>query len=458
MAGLVFMGSDLFKLLAVPVLVVMNGFFVAAEYSLVSVRRTRLDELAESGNRIARMVLRAKRDPTRFISATQLGVTMTSLALGWVAEPTLATLIRPIFDYLPHDGAVITSHLVAGVVAYFIITLLHIVAGEQVPKMLALQRSEATITVAIGPMSWLSFIFRPMIALLYWLTTVALKLLGLKWEGEHSLVYTENELKMIVTASQEKGIIEESEQELIVRVFGFADVHADEVMVPRTEMEALPATATLDEVTSIIARTGHARYPVYDRDVDDIIGVFHAKDLYRFQAGAGRAAFNLRRMVRTPLIVPAAMPLDELLAMMKRRRTHVAIVLDEYGGTAGMVTLEDVLERIVGDVRDEFEGGAEEVEISANGEVHLSGLLSIDEVNERFDLEIEDPFYNTIGGYVFGQLGRRPEIGDEVRADGHVFRVEAMDGLRIDRLQLISAAENALEETRDEADSVAVRQ
>jgi putative hemolysin len=451
------MSDDLLKLSAVPILVLANGFFVAAEYSLVSVRRTRIDELAEHGNRIARLVQRAKADPNRFISATQLGVTMTSLALGWVAEPTLAPLIRPLFDFLPAGGAVITSHLVAGVIAYFIITLLHIVLGEQVPKMLALQRSEATILTTVGPMSWLSFLFRPMIALLYWLTNAVLKLLGLKWEGEHSLVYTENELKMLVTASQEKGVIEESEQELIVRVFGFADVHADEVMVPRTEMEALPATATQAEVTEAVARSGHARYPVYGEDLDDIIGVFHVKDIYRFQARGRPGAFNLRRMVRTPLIVPAPMPLDELLAMMKKQRTHVAIVLDEYGGTAGMVTLEDVLERIVGDVRDEFEGEEDEVQVSANGETRLSGLLSIDDVNQRFGLEIEDPFYNTIGGYVFGQLGRRPEVGDEVRADGQVFRVEAMDGLRIDRLQLISAAEYALEETRDEADSVAAR-
>lgn len=450
--------GDLFKLLAVPILVLLNGFFVAAEYSLVSVRKTRIDELAESGNRMARLVQRAKRDPNRFISATQLGVTMTSLALGWVAEPTLAPLIRPLFSFLPEEGQVITSHLVAGVVAYFIITLLHIVVGEQVPKMLALQRSEATVMISVGPMSWLSFIFRPMIALLYWLTAALLKLLRLKWEGEHSLVYTENELKMIVTASQEKGVIEESEQALIVRVFGFADVHADEVMVPRTEMEALPATATLDEVTATVARTGHARYPVFDRDVDDIIGVFHVKDFYRLQTRGRQSPFNLRRMVREPIIVHAATPLDELLGMMKRQRTHVAIVIDEYGGTAGMVTLEDILERIVGDVRDEFEVGREEVEISPNGETHISGLLTIDEVNEHFTLEIEDPFYNTIGGYVFGQLGRRPEIGDEVRVDGHVFRVEAMDGLRIDRLQLITAAENALEETRDEADGMAVRQ
>jgi putative hemolysin len=452
------MSSDLFKLLAVPILVLINGFFVAAEYSLVSIRQTRINELAESGNRMARLVQRAKRDPNRFISATQLGVTMSSLALGWVAEPTLAPLLRPVFSFLPHDGAVVTSHLVAGIVAYFVITLLHIVVGEQVPKLLALQRAEATVMIAVGPMSWLSFIFRPMIALLYWLTALVLKLLHLKWEGEHSLVYTENELKMIVAASQEKGVIDESEQELIVRVFGFADVHADEVMVPRTEIEALAATATLDEVTALVARAGHARYPVYDRDIDDVIGVFHVKDLYRFQVRSRQGGFNLRRMVRTPIIVPGAMPLDELLAMMKRQRTHVAIVLDEYGGTAGMVTLEDVLERIIGDVRDEFEVGVDEIEISPTGETRLSGLVSIDDVNQRFNLDIEDPIYNTIGGYVFGQLGRRPEIGDEVSIDSHIFRIEAMDGLRIDRIQLIPTVTDVPQEAETGVEAEAVRE
>jgi CBS domain containing-hemolysin-like protein len=451
------MGDDLLKLSAVLALVLLNGFFVAAEFALVSVRPTRIDQLVEQGNRMARLVKRAQTDPNRFISAAQVGITMASLGLGWIAEPALATVIAPLFEPFINEHARVGVHLVAGVIAYFLITLLHIVLGEQVPKMIALQRSEATILATAGPVSWLAVPFRPMIALLYWLTALVLRPLGLAWQGEHHLVYSEEELKMLVTASQRQGYLEESEQELITRVFGFADIKVDEVMVPRTEMVALPATATLDEVTRTVAESGHARYPVFDRDIDDIIGVFHVKDLYRFQLRGGQGPFNLRRMVRAPIIVPAAMPLDELLAMMKRQRTHVAIILDEYGGTAGMVTLEDVLERIVGDVRDEFEVGAEEIEVSENGETHLSGLLSIDEVNERFGLAIEDPFYNTIGGYVFGQLGRRPEPGDEVRCNSHIFRVEAMDGLRIDRLQLITAAEHALEETHHEADGAAVR-
>jgi CBS domain containing-hemolysin-like protein len=446
------MGDDVLKLGAVLGLVLLNGFFVAAEFALVSVRPTRIDQLIAQGNRMARLVKRAMSDPNYFISACQVGITMASLALGWIAEPALATILHPVFGSFLDEHATIGAHLVAAVIAYFIITLLHIVVGEQVPKMIALQRSEATILASAAPVAWLAIPFRPMIALLYWLTAVVLKPLGLKWEGEHHLVYSEDELKMLVTASRQKGFLEESEQELITRVFGFHDLRADEAMVQRTEIAALPATATLAEVTEVVSTHGHARYPVYGADLDDVIGIFHAKDLYKLMARGQQARFNLTRLVRAPLMVPASMPLDELLAAMKKQRTHVGMVLDEYGGTAGMVTLEDVLERIVGDVRDEFEQEAEEVQLLANGEARLSGLLSIDEVNERFGLKLEDPFYNTIGGYVFGQLGRRPEVGDEVRANGHVFRVAAMDGLRIDRLELVPAAVAALEETRDEVD------
>lgn len=450
--------TDLYKIGAVLALVALNGFFVAAEFALVSVRSTRIDQLVEQGHRMARLVQRAQRDPNRFISAAQVGITMASLGLGWIAEPALATILDPLLHPIISEDSRIGLHIVSGILAYFIITLLHIVLGEQVPKMIALQRSEATILAAAGPVSWISVPFRPLIALLYWLTALALKPLRLSWQGEHHLVYSEDELKMLVTASQQQGYLEESEQELITRVFGFADIEADEVMVPRTEIVALSARATLQEVMETVATNGHARYPVYDEDLDDIIGIFHVKDLYRFQVRARQGAFNLRRMVRAPIIVPGGMPLDELLAMMKRQRTHVAVVLDEYGGTAGMVTLEDVLERIIGDVRDEFEVGVDEIEITPSGDTFLSGLLSIDDVNQRFSLDIEDPIYNTIGGYVFGQLGRRPEIGDEVGIDTHTFRIEAMDGLRIDRIQLIPTVPDVPQEAETAVETEVVRE
>jgi CBS domain containing-hemolysin-like protein len=435
------MSSELLKLGAVFGLVLLNGFFVAAEFALVSVRPTRIDQLAQQGHPMARLVKRAMADPNRFISAAQVGITMASLGLGWIAEPALAQLLVPLFDSWLGHGARVSAHLVAGVLAYFIITVMHIVLGEQVPKMIAIQRSEATILATAAPIAWLAIPFRPIIALLYWLTDLVLRPLGLSWQGEHHLVYTEDELKMLVTASQQKGFLEPSEQELITRVFSFHDIHADEVMVPRTEMVAIPATATLKEVTEIVAQHGHARYPVYGEDLDDIIGIFHAKDLYKLLALGQEARFNLRRMVRPPLVIARSMPLDELLAEMKRKRTHVAIVLDEYGGTAGMVTLEDVLERIIGEVHDEFEHETDDIQFLEDGRVLISGLLSIDEMNEHFKLNLEDPFYNTIGGYVFGQLGRRPEVGDEVRVNGYILRVVAMDGLRIDRLELIPVSD-----------------
>ncbi len=429
--------NDLLKLAAVLGLVTINGIFVAAEFALVSARKTRIDQMALDGNRMAKVVQRAMLDPNRFISAAQVGITMASLGLGWIAEPALASIILPPFEWLLGEDPRISVHLVAGILAYFLITLLHIVLGEQVPKMIALQKSEATILATAGPVSWISVPFKPMIALLYWLTSLALRPLKLEWKGEHHLVYSEDELKLLVTASHQSGFLEQSEQEIINRVFGFADLLTEQVMVPRTEMVAFHVDATLSEITHMISVAGHARYAVYGENLDDILGIFFAKDLYRFLDLEERPTFVLRKLMRLPLMVPDTMPLDDLLTQMKRQRTHIAIVVDEYGGTAGMITLEDILERIVGDVQDEFEKQGDDVQNLENGDIRINGLLSIEDVNELFDLEIDDPFYNTIGGYVFGQLGRRPEIGDEVEIDGHTLRVDLLDGLRIDRLLLI---------------------
>jgi CBS domain containing-hemolysin-like protein len=441
--------DELLRLAAVLALVIINGIFVAAEFALVSVRPTRIDQMIEQGNRMARVVKRAMEDPNRFISAAQVGITMASLALGWIAEPTLAHLFEPIFEPIFGDSSRISSHIVAGILAYFIITLLHIVLGEQVPKMIALQRAEATILATAAPVAWISIPFRPMIALLYWLTSLVLRPLKLQWQGEHHVVYSEDELKMLVTASRQSGFLEQSEQEMINRVFGFADRLTEEVMVPRTEMEALQVGATFDDVVKTIADSGHARYPVYGENLDDIIGIFHAKDLYRVLARGLEQRFSLRRVLHDPMTVPDTMPLDDLLAQMKRKRTHIAIVVDEYGGTAGMTTLEDVVERIVGDVHDEFNMQSEEIEQLENGDIRIAGLLSIEEFNERFGMKLDEPFYNTVGGFVFGQLGRRPEIGDEVEADGYIFRVDALDGLRIDRLVVYKQQVEPTSETQE---------
>ena len=440
--------DSILKLLAVIALVAVNGVFVAAESALVAARPTRIDQLAEAGNRWARIVKRSMDDPNRFISAAQIGITISSLCLGWLALPAVADLLTPVFDTVLAEDGRFGAYVVAAILSLFLITVVHIVLGEQVPKMIALQRSESTVLAITPLVSAVAVPFRPLIALLYWLTTIVLGLLRLEWKGEHHLVYSEDELKMMITASHQRGILDENEEAMINRVFGFRELLTEQVMVPRTEIEWIPIDATLDEATRIVADSGHSRYPVYGENLDDLRGVFHAKDLFTLLARNEQHRFSLRRMMRTPLMVSESTNLDDLLTRMKRERTQIAIVVDEYGGSAGMVTLEDVLERIIGDVQDEFETDEQDVTDLGEGVSRISGLMTLDEVNEQFGLHFEDSFYNTIGGYVFGQLGRRPELGDQIVENGAEFKIVTMDGLRIDRLELCrSASRRELDES-----------
>lgn len=441
------MSGSLLRLLAVAGLILLNGLFVAAEFALVSSRSSRIAQLAESGNRRALIAQRAIEEPGLFISACQVGITMASLALGWVAEPAFASLIAPVFHPILGENSFIGAHLVGGILAYALVTFLHIVFGEQAPKMIALQRAEPVMLTTAPIVAKVSIPFRPFIALLNAATDLILRPFGIRSKAEGHDVYSEEELKRLVLTSQQQGFLERSEREIIHRVFGFADLLTEQVMVPRTEMTVLHIDDTLDEVIAVVSSSGHARYPVYGENHDDILGVVYAKDLFRLLSRTDDAPLNLRRMIRTPLIVPATMALDDLLTQMQVKRNQIAIVVDEYGGTAGMVTLEDVVERIVGAVQDEFEPIDEEVESLPNGEARISGLMTIEDVNDRFDLGIDDPFYNTIGGFVFGQLGRRPDLGDEVEVGEARLRVDQLDGLRIDRLILVPASEARNDET-----------
>jgi CBS domain containing-hemolysin-like protein len=441
------MGAEIFdiawRLGVLFLLVFLNGFFVAAEFALVSVRRTRIEQLVAEGNVLARVVRRAMDDPNRFISAAQLGITMASLGLGWVGEPALAKILEPAFTaLLGEDFAIwiIESHAIAIFLTFALITFFHLVLGEQVPKMLALQRAEPTILATAQITELMAVVFRPFIAIVYWSTEFVLRPLGMKYQGEKHLVYTVEELEMLVTASAEGGQLEESEQEIIRRVFNFADLTAHQVMVPRTEVVGVPTTVTLDELSVLIERERRSRFPVYEQTIDDIVGIVHVKDVYR-AARPGRAgAFDVRAIAREALTVPESLSIDELLAMMKARRTHIAIVIDEFGGTAGLITLEDILEVIVGEVQDEFERPETDIELLADGSARVNGLVLISEFNRRLGTELEDPSFDTIGGFVFGRIGRKPEVDDEVHADGLHFRVEALDGLRIARLYVTRVA------------------
>ncbi len=435
--------DDALKLFAVFALILLNGVFVAAEFSLFGARRTQIQQLAEEGSRSAKAVERVLASPALFISACQVGITVCSLSLGWLTEPAIARLIEPRLRDLLGSNSWFGAHAIAILLALILVTTLHIVLASQVPKMIAIQRSEKTILAVAPAIHALSWPVRPYVSFLYWLTDQVLDLLNLTRQAEHSLVYTEDELKLLVTASRNEGYLDASEQEMIERVFGFAEVETDEVMVPRTEMLALPVTASLDEIAELVASSGHTRFPVYGDDLDDLIGVFHTRELFTHQVRGNQETFNLRRHVRPAVFVSVRTPLDELLTTMKTRRQHIAIVVDEYGGTAGLVSLSDVLERIVGDVGDQFEADEVDAEDLGNGVTRVNGLMPIGEVNERFGTDIEDEFYNSLGGFVFGQLGRKPAVGDEVQANGHLFRVAGLDGLRINRVEIVEVSAEA---------------
>ncbi|MCW5851199.1 MAG: HlyC/CorC family transporter [Anaerolineae bacterium] len=425
------------KLIAVVFLVLANGFFVATEFALVSVRRTRIDQLAEEGNRLAGVVQQALTHLDDYIAATQLGITMASLALGWIGEPALAHLLEPALAFLPTNLVGITSHTLAVAIAFSLITTLHIVIGELAPKTIALQRAEATSMMVALPIDIFLKVFRPFIVLMNSIGRGVVRLVGLQPASEHESVHSEEEIRMLLAASTAAGMIEQEEQAMIQSVFEFGDLTADQVMTPRTEMTAVPANMDLPQLVTLFTQTGHTRLPVYEGTLDNIVGVVHALDLLRVRQNGGPAPATVRGLMREVLTVPETLPLSRVLGRMKRLKTRVAILLDEYGGTAGLVTLEDLVERIVGDVQDEFDR-PEEVDVQPLGDhvALVNGLMLLEDFNEYFRTDLTDEYNETVGGFVMGCLGRIPQVGDEVRAGSVMLHVEEMDGLRVARLRV----------------------
>jgi CBS domain containing-hemolysin-like protein len=426
------------SLLIVILLVLANGFFVAAEFSLVSVRRTRIDELVDQGNRRARVVKRSLRDLDAYIAATQLGITMASIGLGWVGEPALARLLDPAFEaILPADAAWISAHTVAFIIAFAIITMLHIVFGELAPKTIALQRAEPTSLWVVGPLELFLRIFRPIIVAMNGLGRLVVRAIGLQDTSGHALVHSQAELRMLVTASAQGGQLEESEQEIIDRAFVFADDTAADVMLPRTELVGVPLDADAESVRRLLAEERLERYPVYEGDSDHIAGVLHARDALAALA-AGRP-LDLHILIRPVLQVPDSLPLDRLLESLRAARTHTAVVVDEFGGTAGVVELERVIERLAGPLPDEFSRAAllpNGAAPSADDNQVVDGLTLVQDVNEAFGLALDESIAHTIGGLLFYELGRTPRIGDTVGVGGARLTVAALDGLRISAVRV----------------------
>jgi CBS domain containing-hemolysin-like protein len=423
---------------------------VAAEFSIVTVRKTRIDQLIAEGHRGARAVRRAVSAPDRYIAATQLGITMASLGLGWIGEPALASIVEPSLAFLPARLAATTAHSVAVAIAFTLITAVVLVFGELAPKWIAFERSEATAMWTVKPLELFMRVLWPFIRLVHVSAQGVVTAMGLRGGDRRAMVHSEEELKMLVTASQEAGVLEEQEEQMLHRVFGFADLTAGQVMVPRTELIAFADRTTVAELVPLIARERHTRFPVFRANLDDVAGMLHVTDVLSALAagGAGATAGSLAREVLT---VPETLGADDLLAEMRRRRAREALVIDEYGGTAGLVTFESLVERIVGEV-PRAPGAVPRISVRADGSADLDGLALVADVNEQFALHIDEATFTTVGGYMLGRLGRRAQIGDAIDVDGRRMRVDALDGLRVARVWLSTTGKRSTTEDTEDAE------
>ena len=426
------------NLLLVLLLVCANGFFVAAEFALVGVRRSRVETLAATGDRRAPRLLGLLDNLNAYISATQLGITLASLALGWIGEPAVAHLLEG-----PLAGRVSQTVLdtIAFAVAFAFITFLHIVIGELAPKTLALERAEQVALAIAWPMEVFYNIFRWPIRLLDWAGTRTVRLFGLHPTGAHAAIYTEEELRHLIEQSRKGGHVAADEQQLINRVFDFAAAEVREAMVPRTNVFALPLTATLAEVTRALRMQGYSRLPIYRERLDDIVGVLFLKDLLAFLDGNPHTEFALEKILHPPLFVPATARLGAVLAQMQAARQHLAFVVDEHGGIEGIVTLEDLLEEIVGEINDEYDEEVRAQIVKEGGTYLLDGMLAVRDANRQFKLGLpEEGGYTTLAGFLLARAGRILQPGETVEYEGAHFTVERVDRQRIRRVRLTPAA------------------
>ena len=419
----------LIEIALIFVIIAWNAFFVSAEYAFVAVRRTRIDELVEEGSAAAKRVRRLLDDPARFISAFQVAITLSSLALGAVGEPAVSRLFEELFGNIGMlgDGAVV---VISVILAFAIISALHVVLGEIVPKTLTLSRAESVALAVVLPVTIFMWLFWPFIWVLRGMSEALIRLMGLESPSEMRLVHSEEELKLLISASHEEGVLEAEERQLLYKVFDFAETEARQVMVPRPDVVALQVDLTPDEAIEQTLNAPYTRYPVYGETLDDLVGVVHIRHLFGARLQQSDAT-TLEAFVRPVPIVPETKKLDELLAEFRRTNTHMAIVVDEYGSTVGIATLEDVLEEIVGEINDEFDLPDRELIRLAPDRIRIEASFPIEDFNERFGGDLPDEDYTSIGGFLFGELGRPARPGDVVSHRNFRFTVREVDGPRI---------------------------
>ena len=423
--------SVLLRIIVVLLLVLGSAVFVAAEYALITARRARLEERALKGNRGAKAALRLMDEPVRFISSTQLGITIFAILVGAIGEPLISGLMEPPL-----------SNTVAFVVSFAILTYFSVVLGELVPKAVALQRAEALAGVLAVPLDFLGRVAHPIVWLLQVSANAVLRLLRVNPAPAGMIAYTREDIRLSVAAAEDHGELEQAEEEMLYKVFDFASKEVSAVMVPRPEVVGISADMPPDEALRAVVDSPFTRYPVYRGTLDDIVGILHVRDLFGALHDVGIASVELESIVRPAYVVPETKDLAALLADFRREKQHLAIVVDEYGDVEGIVTLEDLLEEIVGDIEDEFDLPDTSIERVDDTHIRIEGTYTIDDFNEEFGTELEHEDYNTMAGLVFGELGRAAEVGDEIHVASLILRVMEIEGSRIMKLEVEFGADD----------------
>lgn len=437
-----------FNIVAVFFLVGLNGFFVASEFSIVKVRPSRLDTLIKEGNARAVHAKEVTEHLDAYLSVTQLGITIASLGLGWIGEPTVAAVLHPLFEFvhLPEN----LEETIAFVMGFSIITALHIVLGELVPKSLSIQKTEQIVLFVAWPLLMFDKIMYPAVWFLNHVANWVLRRLGVEAASEAEEAHNEEEIRLLMEESHKHGYIDKTELTYLDNVFDFSERHAGDVMVPRTDMICLYLDDPVEDNIKVVMDNHMTRYPICEDDKDHIIGFLHIKDLLRALQETNKP--DLRELARNVLVVPESQSLSKLLRLLQKHRCHLAILIDEYGGTAGMVTVEDILEEIVGEIQDEFDEERPEIEDLGNKTYSVDGKMLLVDVNSFFELELDTENCDTLGGWIYSQIDYQPTVGQRVETEQAVFVVEEVEKMRISRIgiQLLHEPSHIHEELSEE--------
>ena len=438
----------------VLILVLFNAFFVVSEFAIVKIRRTKLEEMVHAGNKRAKIALGITEHLDSYLSAIQLGITLASLGLGWIGEPAVASLLENLLGGYFAENKILL-HSVSFGIAFSFITLLHVVLGELIPKSLAIQKTETFVLLIAYPLYMFKRIFYPFIWILDTLTIKILHMMGVQPASEEDMAHSEEEIKLIVNASQRGGVIDDTERDIIQNAIDFSEICAHEVMIPRQDMNCLFLSDSFEQVMDFVKKTKHTRYPLCDKDRDNVVGMIHIRDLLEHcdeHLGKGQ----LNKIARQILFVPENQSISEVLHLMMRKHTHVAIVVDEYGGTAGMLSMEDILEELVGDIQDEHDlPEVEEIKKLDETVCEFDGKVLIEDAFECMGLPEMECEESTIGGYVFTLLGQVPKVGDKVEDEFCSYEVISANKMRIKRVRVrvktpVSESEAEAKETESE--------